>query len=510
MLAFLDCSSGARILAIVPIPGRSHFIVFSSLARELAARGHQVTMMSVFPQKTPIANYTDIPLADEMSILGGSNFFDFGSVNPMVMMLALWGLGNSLCDTMLSQREVRKLINSEKDKFDAVIVEAFFNECFYAFAHKFKAPLIQYSVYGGNLAVDDSVGNPTQYSHVPDAMLNYGDHMTFCERLKNALFSLYSAAGRYLYYIPEMDAIMRKHFNDSTLPYLSDIEKSTALLLVNNHVAVGFPRPLVPNYINVGGLHIKPPKKLPEDMEKFIDGARDGVIYFSMGSNLMSSHFPEEKRKALLEAFASLKQKVLWKWEEDSLPGQPPNVRLGKWMPQSDILAHKNVRLFITHGGLMSTQEAVYHGVPVIGIPVYGDQELNMVRAEAAGFGVRISYSNITKEAISWAIEEIISQPRYKENAKRLSSIFRDNPQSPMDTAVYWTEYVIRHKGAPHLRSAALDLSWYQYHLLDVLAVLLGAVVLVLLVTAFVLRALYRKLFHKTTSSPKKKSKKRD
>jgi len=45
-----------------------------------------------------------------------------------------------------------------------------------------------------------------------------------------------------------------------------------------------------------------------------------------------------------------------------------------KWLPQSDILAHKNVVLFITHGGLFGTQEGLYRGVPMLFIPLYGDQ----------------------------------------------------------------------------------------------------------------------------------------
>jgi glucuronosyltransferase len=70
----------------------------------------------------------------------------------------------------------------------------------------------------------------------------------------------------------------------------------------------------------------------------FLDEAPDGVIYFSMGSNLKSSQMSEDKKQAFLEAFSKLKQRVLWKWETDSLPGQPSNVKLGKWLPQSDIL----------------------------------------------------------------------------------------------------------------------------------------------------------------------------
>jgi glucuronosyltransferase len=75
---------------------------------------------------------------------------------------------------------------------------------------------------------------------------------------------------------------------------------------------------------------------------------------------------------------------------------------------------------------------------------------------------------------------------------KKLSMVLNDQPQTPLERAVYWTEYVIRHKGAPHLRSAAADLSWYQYLLLDVMLVLATGALLVALVSYLVLRTLYR------------------
>jgi glucuronosyltransferase len=75
-----------------------------------------------------------------------------------------------------------------------------------------------------------------------------------------------------------------------------------------------------------------------KDLQKYLDEAQKGVVYFSMGSILQSSSLPETMTKSFLEAFSKLEQKVLWKWETDTLPGQPSNVKLGKWLPQSDIL----------------------------------------------------------------------------------------------------------------------------------------------------------------------------
>ncbi len=56
-----------------------------------------------------------------------------------------------------------------------------------------------------------------------------------------------------------------------------------------------------------------------------------------------------------------------------------------------------------------------------------------------------------------------------------MSTIFRDRRRTPVEEAADWIEYVIRHGGAKHLRSAALDLNVFQYLLLDVIAVLLVA-----------------------------------
>ena len=76
---------------------------------------------------------------------------------------------------------------------------------------------------------------------------------------------------------------------------------------------------------------------------------------------------PDEKRKMFLSVFGKLKQKVLWKWETEQMMDKPDNLKLVKWLPQQDILAHKNTRVFITHSGQSSSQETLCHGVPVVG-----------------------------------------------------------------------------------------------------------------------------------------------
>ncbi|XP_066994908.2 UDP-glycosyltransferase UGT5 [Anabrus simplex] len=495
LFVILSSSHAARILAVIPMPVKSHSIVFLSLMEELAARQHQVTVISYFPQEKPRPNYTDIPLDKEkLKQFGRRDMFAMNDMSSFMKLSMLWIIGN-FCGIILEEPQVQQLIHSKDQQFDLVITEAFFNEALFGFAHVFKAPLIVLCPFGGTHWMGHMVGNPSPFAYVPDIFLSYGDHMTFIQRLHNTVLGVYALLGRALFYIPQQNAIMRKYFNHSeSLPSLWEVQHKTALFLANSHVSVNYPRPLVPNFIEVGGMHIKPPKKLPQDLQNYLDDAPDGVIYFSMGSALRSTEFPEIKRRALLDTFSKLKQKVLWKWEDDNLPDQPPNLRISKWFPQADILAHPNIKLFITHGGLLSTLETIYHGVPIVGIPVFGDQQMNMVRAETAGFGILVEYSNLTTESLHWAVTEVLQQPRYRENAKRLSRIYRDQPESPMERAVYWVEYIHRHRGAPHLRSAALDLAWYQYFLLDVMAVILAVVISVVLFIYVVIKTVIRML----------------
>ena len=85
----------------------------------------------------------------------------------------------------------------------------------------------------------------------------------------------------------------------------------------------------------------------------------------------------------------------------------------------------------------------------------------------------------------------------YKENIMRLSSLHKDRPIEPMDLAVFWVEFVMRHKGALHLRPAAHDLTWYQYHSVDVigflLAIVLGVVFIMYKCCAFGCRKCFGK-----------------
>jgi glucuronosyltransferase len=71
-----------------------------------------------------------------------------------------------------------------------------------------------------------------------------------------------------------------------------------------------------------------------------LDGAKNGFIVFSLGSSVRADTFPPEKRDAFIQSFSELPHRVLWKWEGDTLPGQPKNVKIVPWFPQMDVLGN--------------------------------------------------------------------------------------------------------------------------------------------------------------------------
>lgn len=91
-------------------------------------------------------------------------------------------------------------------------------------------------------------------------------------------------------------------------------------------------------------------------------------------------------------------------------------------------------------------------------------------------------WNGLFQETVTNLLDFFFFLSSYKENALRLSKIHHDQPITPLDRAVFWIEFVMRHKGAKHLRPAAHHLTWYQYHCLDVLAFLFTCAAIVVFI----------------------------
>ena len=84
---------------------------------------------------------------------------------------------------------------------------------------------------------------------------------------------------------------------------------------------------------------------------------------------------------------------------------------------QSDILAHPNIKLFITHCGMHGVMEAIYHGVPMVGMPVFIDQVDVLARIEDKRIGVGLD-KWASSDEIRLAIERVLNDDRCVTVAK--------------------------------------------------------------------------------------------
>lgn len=267
------------------------------------------------------------------------------------------------------------------------------------------------------------------------------------------------------------------------------------MILVNTHKTVSVPRPKMSGIVNIEGAHINPPKPLPEDLKQFIENSKHGVVFFTLGSFMKSSEMPQVKIDAFLEAFGQLKQNVIWKFESRSIANLPENILIRDWLPQSDILAHENVVLFVTHGGLGGRSEGISCGVPMLFIPLFGDQHRNAREIVEAGHGMELPFSDVTATSLSSHLNEMLTNKTYYNRAKEVSNIFNDYLVHPMDEAMYWIEYVARHKGATHLKSNAVNMSWFSYLLLDIVLVVPFFAILLAYMIYILMQIVKRKLY---------------
>ncbi|XP_012232546.2 UDP-glycosyltransferase UGT5-like [Linepithema humile] len=483
----------ARILGVFPDISYSHQVAFRPLMMELSQRGHDIIIFTTFPMNnSTLQNYTEVELCLTSSVQN-INIYSINRLSELLRALNVRSV--IISDETLSHPVMQRLISPNSgEKFDLIIVQSIFYDSLYALSVRFNAPIIAISSIPLLSWQHFVFGNPLLAAYSPNSLTNLDENMNLWERFVNLYSSLYQIYWYWYELIPAHEKISRKHFGDS-VPPVHQLISNITLLLSNFHPFI-YPRANIPAIIPISGYRpVSQKEGLPQDLEKILNDAKQGYVYFSLGSNIKSNTLSDERRNMLLRAFAKLPYKVLWKFESEFLPDKPNNVIIRKWLPQQEILAHPNIRLFVYQGGLQSTEEAIGNGVPVIGFPFFADQFYNVKMLLVFTTGKMLSFKNTNEDEFRAAILEVITNSSYKENMLKMRDLLRDLPYDPLDNAVWWTEHVIRHKGAPHLRNKSRDMPWYQILLLDIMAVVIGAIILVVLVIIVFLAMIKRYLF---------------
>ncbi|XP_074885366.1 UDP-glucuronosyltransferase 1A1-like isoform X3 [Buteo buteo] len=488
LLSVLSLAAGGKLL-VVPADG-SPWLSLREVLDGLRQKGHEIVVVApevslyIKPTKNFVMKTYSVPFTKEemdenfqaflQDVLEEGSFLE-RFLKIYQSMKRVSDMVITGCAHLLYNKELIRYL--EESKFDAVLTDPVL-PCGQILAEHLSVPSV-FFLRGVPCGLDfEATQCPNPPSYVPRVFTQHTDRMNFLQRVKNLMFELPNYFLCDFVFQPYAKLASEFLQRDVTVLHLL---RQASIWLMRLDFVLDYPRPLMPNIIVIGGLNCAH-KELPQEFEAIVNASGEhGIVVFSLGS--MVSEIPMKKATEIADALASVPQTVLWRYTGEVPPNLPKNVKLVKWLPQNDLLAHPKTRAFITHGGSHGVYEGICNAVPMVLMPLFGDQMDNAKRVESRGAGLTLNILEMTSKDISTALKAVINDKKYKENIKRLSDLHLDRPIHPLDLAVHWVEFVMRHKGAPHLRPAAHDLNWIQYHSLDVIAFLLAVVLLSLFIS---------------------------
>lgn len=501
--------SGGKIL-VFPLDG-SHWVNMKVLIEELHAKGHEVTVIRAsdswyISEKSPLysavtvtssngfAKNLETSISRQLDIIlqgrhksAWSRFWSHLELNQLVVsQFTLFHKGMSeMIDHMLGDKKLMQSLH--EGNYDIVLSDPGIGGGAFL-ARWLQLPLV-YNVRWTVQGEAHLVIAPSPLSYVPFTATQFSDRMTFAQRVANVVRYMIGMRTQFSFITTQYKAVIEKYFGP-------DEDYSTFFLdadiwLMRNDFVFEYPRPTMPNIVYMGGFQCKPPKPLSADLEEFVQSSGEhGVILMTLGT--LVGELPQDVTEEIASAFAQMPQKVVWRYLGQRPNNLGNNTLLVEWLPQNDLLGHPKMKAFVTHGGTNGVQEAIYHGVPVVGLPLFFDQPENLSRIKSKGGAVIVDIATLDRIIFEKALRAAIYQPSYTERMKTLSKLHRDQPMKPLELAVFWIEYVIRHKGARHLQSHSHKMSWFVYHSIDVIATLLSVGLLLLFICFSLVMSLWK------------------
>ena len=253
-----------RVLVLCPVSSPSHKNVIAPIFAGLAEHGHQVTVVSSLKSE-PHANVRDV--------IPFKNFDYFPNLSAMELRgMGAWGLATldynftlAFCDSVYGHEEFMALLD-DKDKFDLVLMDAFGNECLLGFVFKLGAPLIIVSPVPALSFTAVQLGTRSAPSFVPEQVVTLSQHMNLPQRILNTIVNSLMYFGFRRPY-PIHERIYRDRLGQD-IPGIDAILASTSMVLSNSHFAFNFPRPNLPDVVEIGGSHCRQGRSLPKVAQK--------------------------------------------------------------------------------------------------------------------------------------------------------------------------------------------------------------------------------------------------
>lgn len=480
----------------------SHWVNMNVLVQELHNRGHRVTVIRAtdswyIKEQSPYYHSITVDFS-----LGKDEAFFRSFVSRQIQIQrersSIWTrflldkeiknmfseMHRNICEMVTLIIEDPKLISSIREaEYDVMLTDPV-NGGGVVLAHYLHLPLVFNTCWTVNGEAHFAIA-PSPLSFVPFPLSMLTDRMTFVQRVYNMLFGNVRLFF-YKYIVdPYYVALSNRYFGPDVNYF--ELFQAADIWLMRVDFVFEFPRPTMPNVVYMSCFQCKPPKALPDDLEDFVESSGEhGIIMVSFGT--LIGQLPGDVADELAAALAKLPQKVIWRYLGKKPSTLGTNTILMDWLPQNDLLGHPKTKVFVSHGGTNGIFEAIYHSTPIVGLPLVFDQHDNLSRMKNKGVAKVLDIATVNQKVFLEAIQEVINEPSYSMNMKRLSRLLRDKPVPPLDNAMFWIEFVMRHRGAAHLRTESYKMPLYVYYSVDVIAFLLFVASGIIVLTFAVIR----------------------
>uniref|UniRef100_A0A1I7UM42 glucuronosyltransferase n=1 Tax=Caenorhabditis tropicalis TaxID=1561998 RepID=A0A1I7UM42_9PELO len=504
LLSIVLSVNSYKILFYTNLFGHSHVKFLGAAADTLTDAGHNVTvLMPVFDPtlKTSLKSTKNVIRIESTEDVDSfikartsmlANMWLQDQTNPLTMLKKVEKMSQifkAQCRKVLEDTELIEKIKAEN--YDLAITEPF-DTCAYPFFEAVNIRAHVAVISSSRLDhVSDVIGQPAAPSYNPGLMSSNGDKMTITQRFMNVIQYV---CGSYFF-----------SYRNCARSFIC-IDKSNSI--------IGFPAPTFDKIVPVGGLSVKTDKKalkLEEKWSKILD-IRKKNVFISFGSNARSIDMPLEYKNSMLRVIKSMPDTTfIWKYEDptDKFTEGIPNVYLGDWLPQNELLADPRLNVFLTHGGLGSVTELSMMGVPAVMVPLMADQSRNAQMLKRHGGAAVLKKTDLADtELVRKTIQKVLNEPEYCQNAVRLAEMLNNQPTNPKETLVKYVEFAARFGKLPSLDNYGRHQSFIQYFFLDIIAIISLISIFSLYISYRIVKCAFRKCFGTGCSRSESKSKK--
>ncbi|XP_048587310.1 UDP-glucuronosyltransferase 2A1 isoform X2 [Nematostella vectensis] len=421
LFSVLACECSGIKIAMMPQFGRSHYLVMSKLAEELASRGHKASVYvgeeADYAIGKPNVKAFHVPQGLRESFLGNLRAIasSKGTTSANEEFEGLVSLQKIYCDSFLNSSSMMREVGTS----DVLVGDSLYL-CSTLVANKFNLTHIIINMGPLSTFTMLAFGIDTIPAYVPQLMSGLTRYMGLPERIKNLGFYFGSRFLMEWFIYPTYKLIKEKH-GISPEKSVKESLSTVDLIIMPRDFILDHAQPI-------------PPYGLPKD-------------------------------------------------------SVPPNVRAVKWLPQNDVLGHSKTKLFITHAGANGLAESAYHGVPMICVPIFGDQFDNSQLAKDIGIAEMIKVNDMTADQFVSTLQRVLTQGRFKESSARISKAMKRRLRAPVAEAADLVEYVQALGHVDHLKPRGFSMPIYQLYMLDVLAVLVVAFISIVAVVKITIGA---------------------